>query len=107
MTSVTSCPKTQTEVSKAAIRLRCGTDKYNNNQYVCLPNTEKTSLVEMCYDGVMGFYEKGKSSRKRVKIESISSTILFPHMHLNLENNCYLTYSCQSHYRQTSIYAIA
>nr|XP_022291495.1 uncharacterized protein LOC111102868 isoform X1 [Crassostrea virginica] len=59
MTSVTSCPKNSTEVSEAAIRLGCGTDKYSNNQYVCLPNTEKTSLVEMCYNGVMGFYEKG------------------------------------------------
>nr|XP_022291496.1 uncharacterized protein LOC111102868 isoform X2 [Crassostrea virginica] len=58
MTSVTSCPKNSTEVSEAAIRLGCGTDKYSNNQYVCLPNTEKTSLVEMCYNGVMGFYEK-------------------------------------------------
>ena len=72
MTSVTSCPKTQTEVNKAAIRLGCGTDKYNNSQYVCLPNTEKTTLVEICYNEVMGFYEKGKTSRKKVnKIEKV------------------------------------
>lgn len=54
------CPKNQTEVNQASKRLKCGYDKYGNNQYICLPNKDKTSLVEFCNDGVMGLTEKGK-----------------------------------------------
>lgn len=54
------CPKNQEEVYQASKRLECGYDKYGNNQYMCLPNKDKTSLVEFCNNGVMGFTEKGK-----------------------------------------------
>lgn len=63
MKYVDKCPRNQTEVDEAAARLGCGTDKYGNNQYICLPNTEKTSLVEICYDEIMGIIEKGMSEK--------------------------------------------
>ncbi|XP_062590500.1 uncharacterized protein LOC134252078, partial [Saccostrea cucullata] len=56
---VDSCPPNLTEVIKASSRLGCGVDKYGNNQYMCLPNIEKTGLVEFCHNGIMGLIEKG------------------------------------------------
>lgn len=53
------CPKNQIEVKLASTRLKCGKDKYGNNQYMCLPNKEKSSLVEFCFTGVLGAEEKG------------------------------------------------
>lgn len=53
------CPKNQIEVKLASTRLKCGEDKYGNNQYMCLPNKEKSSLVEFCFTGVLGAEEKG------------------------------------------------
>lgn len=57
--NVTGCPKNQSEVITASSKLGCGQDKYGNNQYMCLPNKEKSFLVELCYDGVMGIQERG------------------------------------------------
>lgn len=54
------CPKTSTDKEIAAKRLGCKEDQYNNNQYICLPIKEKTKLVEMCLDEIMGFQELGK-----------------------------------------------
>lgn len=68
MTVVDRCPQNQTEASKAATRLECPTDKYGNNQYMCLPNWQKTSLVEFCYNGLMGLYDKGM----KFKLENIT-----------------------------------
>nr|XP_022307107.1 uncharacterized protein LOC111113274 isoform X2 [Crassostrea virginica] len=59
MPFVTDCPKNLSEVEKASKALRCGRDKYNNSQYICLPNAENKSLMEICFDGVMGLHEKG------------------------------------------------
>ena len=59
MALVASCPKNRTEVEEAGRRLGCGQDKYGNNQYMCLPNVEKTSLVEFCYDQLMGIVPPG------------------------------------------------
>lgn len=60
MRSVNVCPNDQDKVQVAAKRLRCNKDTHGNNQYMCIPNKNKTSLVEFCYDGVMGLEEKGK-----------------------------------------------
>uniref|UniRef100_A0A8W8JJA4 AIG1-type G domain-containing protein n=1 Tax=Magallana gigas TaxID=29159 RepID=A0A8W8JJA4_MAGGI len=57
--NVTGCPKNQSEVIIASGKLGCGQDKYGNNQYMCLPNKDKSFLVELCYDGVMGIQERG------------------------------------------------
>lgn len=59
MALVNVCPKTELDVIQASKRLGCGNDRYGNNQYMCVPNKEKTSLVEFCSQGVMGIREKG------------------------------------------------
>lgn len=59
MAFVDFCPTTTSEVVKASQRLGCENDRYGNNQYICVPNTEKTSLVELCFDGIMGIVRKG------------------------------------------------
>lgn len=41
------------------MKLGCDNDKYGNSQYMCLPKKDKTSLVELCFDGVMGIRNKG------------------------------------------------
>ena len=60
MGKVNICPKNQTEVDEAGEKLGCGQDKYGHSQYMCIPNEEKTALVEFCYDGVMGIEFKGE-----------------------------------------------
>nr|XP_022294259.1 uncharacterized protein LOC111104540 isoform X2 [Crassostrea virginica]XP_022294260.1 uncharacterized protein LOC111104540 isoform X2 [Crassostrea virginica]XP_022294263.1 uncharacterized protein LOC111104540 isoform X2 [Crassostrea virginica] len=59
MHSVEGCPNNLTELEARSDRLGCGDDKYGNNQYICLPNVEKTSLVEFCFNGIMGIIAKG------------------------------------------------
>ena len=61
MARVSACPKSKTDVKKAGEKNGCGKDKYGNNQYMCLPNEEKTSLVEFCYDRVMGIEYQGNN----------------------------------------------
>lgn len=60
MTNVDVCPKNKTEADNASDRLNCSTDKYGTSQYMCVPNKEKTSLEEFCYDGVMELENNGK-----------------------------------------------
>lgn len=59
MVLVNLCPKNEHDVIQASNRLGCGNDRYGNNQYLCLPNKDKSSLVEFCFQGVMGIVEKG------------------------------------------------
>lgn len=59
MALVNVCPKNEHDVIQASTRLGCGNDRYGNNQYMCLPNKDKSSLVEFCFQGVMGIVEKG------------------------------------------------
>lgn len=56
---VDRCPKNKQDVIKASKELGCGNDKNGNNQYLCLPNKSKTSLVEFCFQGLMGIEVKG------------------------------------------------
>lgn len=53
------CPREQRDLSSAIQRLGCGKDEYDNSQYICLPNKEKTRLEELCFDGPMKMQEKG------------------------------------------------
>ena len=53
------CPRSSTEVVAASSRLGCGVDDYGNSQYMCLPNVQKSSLVEFCSGDVMRMQEKG------------------------------------------------
>ena len=59
MTRVDVCPSNLAEVEEASRRLGCGNDQFGNNPYMCLPDVEKTSLIEFCYDGIMRVQEKG------------------------------------------------
>nr|XP_022291666.1 uncharacterized protein LOC111102991 isoform X1 [Crassostrea virginica] len=59
MTPVDVCPQNLTKVLEAAKKLGCGNDDYGKNQYLCLPNVNKTSLIEFCYKGTLGLQEKG------------------------------------------------
>ncbi|XP_056015018.1 uncharacterized protein LOC125676214 isoform X1 [Ostrea edulis] len=56
---VESCPGNSTGFAEASSRLNCGRDQYGNDQYICVPNYNKTALVEFCYDGIMGFRQRG------------------------------------------------
>lgn len=59
MAFVENCPTTLQQIKMASKRLGCGYDQYQNDQYICVPNVEKTSLVELCYGGIMGIQKKG------------------------------------------------
>lgn len=60
MPGVIQCPTGASEKYLASTRLGCGSDTYGNDQYICAPNEEKTSLVEQCNEGIMGIIDKGK-----------------------------------------------
>ncbi|XP_062570741.1 uncharacterized protein LOC134232780, partial [Saccostrea cucullata] len=56
---VDSCPRNKTEYTTSATRLGCGVDENGRSQYVCVPNHQRSSLVEFCYKSTTGLYEKG------------------------------------------------
>ncbi|XP_061192142.1 uncharacterized protein LOC133200344 [Saccostrea echinata] len=56
---VDSCPTSETEFITAATRLNCGVDKYGRNQYTCVPNEDRSALVEFCYGKIVSYYQKG------------------------------------------------
>lgn len=72
MVLTSKCPQNKTEVEEASKRIGCGVDVYENNQYMCLPNEKKSSLVEFCFDGLMGIEEKGIYSYTHSKLILIS-----------------------------------
>lgn len=59
MAVVTQCPTNALEKFFASLRLGCGSDIYGNDQYICAPNEAKTSLVELCNEGIMGIIDEG------------------------------------------------
>ena len=59
MARVDACPENLTTIIKASKRLGCDKDLYGNDKYICLPTVDRSSLVEFCYNGIMGYYEKG------------------------------------------------
>ncbi|XP_062570911.1 uncharacterized protein LOC134232929 [Saccostrea cucullata] len=56
---VDSCPTSETEFISAATRLNCSEDQYGRNQYTCVPNKDRSALVEFCYSKIVGLYQKG------------------------------------------------
>ncbi|XP_061190656.1 uncharacterized protein LOC133198627 isoform X2 [Saccostrea echinata] len=54
-----SCPTTNFSWYRAGSRLNCSHDANKRLQYLCIPNQEKTALIEFCYDHIMGLFEKG------------------------------------------------
>ena len=80
MKSIDQCPKNLSELKEASIKLACKNDTYGNNQYLCLPNEEKTSLYEICFEGIIGMQERGKLLFIIVKQSSpLSEDISFPY----------------------------
>lgn len=67
-TSVNECPNNKNETIQASKRLKCGVDEYDNNQYMCLPYVNKTSLVEFCLNRSLGIHEKGQLYCKKKNI---------------------------------------
>lgn len=59
MAHVTQCPTDASAKHLASTRLGCGSDTYGNDQYICAPNEAKTSLVELCNNGIMGIIDEG------------------------------------------------
>ena len=59
MARVDTCPTNLTQVIESSTRLGCDKDEYGNDQYICLPTVNMSSLVEFCYNGIMGYHEKG------------------------------------------------
>lgn len=102
------CPKNKTEVNEASTRIGCGVDAYGNSQYMCIPNEKKSSLVEFCFNGVMGIEEKGnclENSNGKISRYNCSSftsgcpnTAFYKHniyeypacLQINTENRCYV-----------------
>lgn len=70
MTLVNECPKNENETIQASKKLNCGLDEYDNNQYLCLPHVNKTSLVEFCFNGSLGYRDKGKLYCKKNKFKN-------------------------------------
>ena len=80
MVQVETCPKTPEEIKKASEALACGNDVFQHNQYMCLPNIEKTSLVEFCFGGIMGIQVEGIIKANRI---SHSTCVFHPIISLN------------------------
>lgn len=60
---VHECPKTEDAVNLSRIKMGCGSDKYGNNQYMCLPREDLEYLEEFCYPREMGIQEEGKTCK--------------------------------------------
>lgn len=63
--SVKSCPIDAKTWDEAAMRRNCSLDldpKVTRNRYQCVPDAEKNSLLEFCYDEPRPLVEKGISN---------------------------------------------
>lgn len=108
MALTSQCPKNETEVYEASKRIGCGVDLYGNNQYMCIPNEKKSSLVEFCFDGAMGIEEKGnclENSNGKIRrynctsfLSGCPNTSFYKHnvykypacQLINTQSNCYV-----------------
>lgn len=108
MAFVNACPTTKAEVNIAAKRNGCRNGTNGRSSYMCIPNKEKTTLVEFCYNENIGIHEKGnclEASLGRITEHSCSN---FPYgcpdsdyfkdelykypacQHINTNNHCYV-----------------
>lgn len=74
MAFATTCPTNLTDKILASRRLGCRKDIYGNDLYICAPNELKTSLVEICNDGIMGIVEEGKLYNNVLDCRLLAST---------------------------------
>ncbi|XP_062611433.1 uncharacterized protein LOC134273262, partial [Saccostrea cucullata] len=54
--SVTSCPTNASSWLNNGIKLQCPNDTLGRNLYQCVPNDNRSSLVEFCLQGSIGRY---------------------------------------------------
>ncbi|XP_062597902.1 uncharacterized protein LOC134259322 [Saccostrea cucullata] len=54
--SVTSCPTNASSWLSNGIKLQCPNDTLGRNLYQCVPNADRSSLVEFCLQGSIGRY---------------------------------------------------
>ncbi|XP_062604362.1 uncharacterized protein LOC134266133 [Saccostrea cucullata] len=57
--SVNECPDDEFSWQKASKRLNCSSDSSLKYRYHCVSNTQRTSLVEFCYDATRPLVQKG------------------------------------------------
>ncbi|XP_062603879.1 uncharacterized protein LOC134265676 [Saccostrea cucullata] len=57
--SVDSCPSTLDSRNSAAERLNCSLYENKNPSYFCVPNQDKTALLEFCYGEFFGLVQNG------------------------------------------------
>ncbi|XP_056018466.1 uncharacterized protein LOC125668285 [Ostrea edulis] len=106
---VDSCPRNKTEFTDSAARLHCSVHGNGWRQYVCVPNTNKSAIVEFCNTHGPEVFEKGyclevsdtgflhPSSCASFKIGcpsvnyNTSELYKYPACHqINTEDKCYL-----------------
>ncbi|XP_078319447.1 uncharacterized protein LOC111100159 [Crassostrea virginica] len=92
MIRVKKCPNNLTAVLAASRRLGCRRNVYGNSQYMCLPNVQKSALVEFCYGDVMDMQEKGNCLE-------VSNGDLFVKSCTTFENGC-----PKEHFKNTDFY---
>lgn len=108
MNVVNNCPTNLAEIAKASKRLDCKNDTYGNNQYLCVPDLDKTSLVEFCFDGIMGIHKENHcvaaAEKSLIEISCIKFVSGCPYKHhwtfefykypacqnINTQHNCYV-----------------
>lgn len=87
----------------------CGYDLFNRSQYICLPNKEKTSLVEICYNEQMGLREKGNCLEatigKLIEINCQNFTYGCPRENF-YDNEIYKYPACQNINRKQQCYVM-
>lgn len=85
MIVVNNCPTNLAEIAKASKRLGCKNDTYGNNQYLCVPDLDKTSMQEFCFDGIMGIHKKSKLKKFETKgLSNRFSKLFFILMHQSI-----------------------
>lgn len=108
MSVVNNCPTNLAEIAKASKRLGCKNDTYGNNQYLCVPDLDKTSMQEFCFDGIMGIHKKNHcvaaAEKSLVEISCLTFSSGCPHEHhwtfefykypacqnINTQHHCYV-----------------
>lgn len=109
MAFVKDCPTNLPEIIEASTRLSCNKDTYGNNQYICVPNLEKTSLVEFCFDGIMGIHKTNHciaaSGKSLVEVSCLNFSSGCPQEH-HWSSDFYKYPACQNISTQHHCYAM-
>lgn len=59
VTRVSACPQDSTAWKLASERRNCTQDESSRNRYICVPNENKTHLLEFCYDQIRPRVQEG------------------------------------------------